>query len=476
MHSAQTNTSFYWHDYETFGINPATDRPAQFAGIRTDSELNIIGEPLELYCKVPTDYLPQPQACLITGITPQKANRLGLPESEFIQRIHQEFSQPGSCIIGYNNIRFDDEVTRNLLYRNFYDPYTYSYQKGNSRWDLLDVVRACYALRPDGIEWPTDEETGDPVFKLERLSAANGLEHANAHDAVSDVMVTIEFARLIRKAQPRLFDYLFKQRGKKEVSELMDMQSLKPFVHVSGMIPAAQGCVTWMSAVGRHPLQQNAIICVNLAKDITPLIELNVEELKAALYTPRQDRAEDHPEVPVKLIHTNKCPVVAPASTLSEERAEELGINRAQCRTSLNLLRDNLTLIRTKLTELYDEGYETPDHQDPDRMIYSGGFFSAQDKQQFAIIHRLTPEALAEQAFEFQDPRLKEMLFRYRARNYPYTLKESELARWQSHRQDYFEQHSQPFILELENQLQQYTDDEHKSGVLKALYHYAEGL
>jgi exodeoxyribonuclease-1 len=181
--------TFYFHDYETFGISPAKDRPSQFAGIRTDADFNIIGEPLVIYCKPPADYLPEPEACLITGITPQKAMKDGLCEADFIRQIHAEFATPGTCVLGYNSIRFDDEVTRYTLYRNFYDPYAYAWQNGNSRWDILDMLRACYALRPQGIEWAFDDE-GKPSFRLEKLTVANGVAHANAHDALSDVLVT----------------------------------------------------------------------------------------------------------------------------------------------------------------------------------------------------------------------------------------------------------------------------------------------
>ncbi|MEM6606721.1 MAG: exonuclease domain-containing protein, partial [Pseudomonadota bacterium] len=59
--------SFFWHDYETFGADPRWDRPVQFAGIRTDLDLNVINEPVELYAKPTLDYLPHPEACLITG-------------------------------------------------------------------------------------------------------------------------------------------------------------------------------------------------------------------------------------------------------------------------------------------------------------------------------------------------------------------------------------------------------------------------
>ena len=47
--------SLYWFDYETFGTHPAWDRPCQFAGIRTDMELNEIGDPLEILCRQTMD-------------------------------------------------------------------------------------------------------------------------------------------------------------------------------------------------------------------------------------------------------------------------------------------------------------------------------------------------------------------------------------------------------------------------------------
>jgi exodeoxyribonuclease-1 len=95
---------------------------------------------------------------MVTGITPQEAREKGVNEAEFARRIHDLFTVPNTCVVGYNNIRFDDEVTRNIFYRNFYDPYAWSWQNRNSRWDLLDIMRACYALRPEGINWPENDE------------------------------------------------------------------------------------------------------------------------------------------------------------------------------------------------------------------------------------------------------------------------------------------------------------------------------
>jgi exodeoxyribonuclease-1 len=208
--------SFYWHDYETWGADPSRDRPAQFAGVRTDASLNIIGKPLMAYCRPGDDLLPHPEACLVTGITPQQARAQGVCEAEFFELIHQQLSHPGTCGVGYNNIRFDDEITRYGLFRNFFDPYAREWQNGNSRWDTIDMVRLTHALRPEGIEWPTRED-GTPSFRLEQLTLANNIAHQGAHDALSDVYASIDLARLVRARQPRLFDFALELRNKKKL-------------------------------------------------------------------------------------------------------------------------------------------------------------------------------------------------------------------------------------------------------------------
>ena len=466
--------TFYFHDYETFGTHPGRDRPAQFAGIRTDAELNPIGEPLMIYCQMPTDYLPEPEACLITGITPQLVNRQGVNEAEFIRRIHAEFSQANTCILGYNNIRFDDEFTRYTLYRNYFDPYGYSWQQGNSRWDLLDVVRACYALRPEGINWVYDGE-GKPSFRLELLTQANGIGHEHAHDALSDVYATIGLAKLIRDQQPKLFEYLFKLRNKNQVKALIDVLSMKPLVHVSGMFSPWQGCASWVSPVAWHPTNANAVIVVDLNQDISPLVALESEQIRERLYTKRDELGDNLP-IGVKLVHINKCPVLAPAATLTEQRAEELGLNRAQCRTSLNLLRQHPE-IREKLLQVFSEEY-IPSEQvsrEAELQLY-GGFCQDGDKAMMELVRSRPPEQLASDPIQFNDPRLQAMLFRYRARNYPHTLSPEEALRWRQHCADYLDQHADSYLLKLELLLEQHAQDSHKLAVLKSLAKYMQSF
>lgn len=474
MSDKNKQPTFYVHDYETFGQRPALDRPAQFAGVRTDLDFNLVEEPLVIYCKPADDYLPQPEAVMITGITPQHALANGVNEAEFSRQIHQAFSVPGTCILGYNNIRFDDEVSRNIFYRNFYDPYAYSWQEGNSRWDLLDVMRACYALRPEGIVWPENDD-GLPSFKLEHLTKANGVEHLQAHDAMSDVYATIAMAKLVKQAQPRLFDYLYQHRSKHKINALIDIAEMTPLVHVSGMFGAARGNTSWVAPLAWHPENKNAVIMCDLAGDMSPLLELDSDTLRERLYTRRDKLQAQESAIPIKLVHINKCPVLAPAKTLLPENADRLGIDRQRCLQNLQLLRQN-PQVREKVVALFAQAEPFAVADDVDTQLYNG-FFSDADRATMKIIQQTEPQNLPALDLTFQDPRLEALLFRFRARNYPNTLNNSEQQRWLQHRREALSpERVQDYVLQLEQFYNQYEDDKEKLALLKALFEYAKGL
>ncbi|WP_281557309.1 exodeoxyribonuclease I [Thalassomonas sp. RHCl1] len=470
--------SILWHDYETWGVSPKYDKPSQFAGIRTDLDLNIISEPEVFYCQPPQDYLPQPEACLVTGITPQKAQREGLTEAEFASRIHRLFSQPNTCVAGYNNIRFDDEVTRYMFYRNFYDPYAREWQHGNSRWDIIDMVRACYALRPEGINWPTNDE-GKVSFRLELLTKANGISHEAAHDAMSDVYATIAMAKLIKEKQPKLYDFIFNLKNKRQVAELIDVYNMTPIVHTSSRISSEHGCTSWFAPVSYHPTNKNAVIAVDLAQDPEPLLSLSSEDIKARLYTKRQDLAEGELPIPVKLIHINKCPVVSPAKTLLPENAARLNIPREQCLANLTKLKGH-DALRDKLSDVFMPDFEGEETPDAEHALYGGEFFSASDKAQMEVLHAMPVEQLAGHDFQFQDPRLPTLLFRYRARNFPLTLTSEELQKWQQYSSNKL-QYGGPgilsldeYMMKLESLAMEHENNTEKMAVLKALYQYVQ--
>ncbi|EON93885.1 exonuclease I [Marinobacter lipolyticus SM19] len=429
--------SFYWHDYETFGVDPVHDRPSQFAGVRTDAELNVIEDPLVIYCKPTDDYLPSPEACLITGITPQKAMAEGYPEAEFIAQINEAFSQPGTCVVGYNSLRFDDEVTRNTLYRNLRDPYAREWQNGNSRWDIIDMVRLTYALRPEGINWPRKED-GSPSFRLEELTVANGIAHEAAHDAMSDVEATIAVAKLIKEKQPKLFDFVLNNKDKHSARAMLDTASMKPVFHVSAKYPASRGCCAVVAPVADHPTNKNLVIVYDLREDPGELINATADQIRERVFTSQAELREGVSRFALKGVQLNKCPVLAPAnmlSTLSPERLEELALDGEQLRANLALLRKAPDLP-ARIAEAFNREFEGSELTDPDEQLYAGGFISKTDREKLNWVLEQPVESLGDLDVRFEDERLQEMLFRYRARNYPSALSGEDMERWELFRSE----------------------------------------
>ena len=427
--------SIYWYDYETFGIDPRLDRLSQFAGIRTDEELNIISDPLTLYCKPADDCLPDPRSCLITGITPQKALADGVCEAEFITAIHAEFARPQTCVAGFNNIRFDDEFTRNALYRNFFNPYAHEWQDGNSRWDIIDTVRLTRALRPDGINWP--EQDGRPSIRLELLTQANGIEHEAAHDAMSDVYATIAVARLIKQKQPRLYDYVYKLRRKTEVAKLINLRTRDAILHVSSRYSAERGAIAMVMPICQHPVNKNGFIVYDLDTPPDAFFDADVDELAARLYTPTAELPEGVERIPLKQVHINKCPVIVPLKTMDAAAAERLQIDVDRCLAHREQILAHIDEFADKTAAIFEQS-EFPESNDPDAQLYSGGFFSREDSRRMDIIRNTPPQELAGLHLSFDDTRLPEMLFRYRARNYPETLSSEERAQWDEYRHEKF--------------------------------------
>ncbi|MCC6070031.1 exodeoxyribonuclease I [Massilia sp. GCM10020059] len=430
-----TTHTFLWHDYETFGVQPRRDRPAQFAAIRTDANLNEIGDPIMLYCQPAPDFLPDPQSCLITGITPQHCLEHGVPEHKFAAAIEAAFSQPGTIGVGYNTIRFDDEVTRFLFWRNLIDPYAREWQNNCGRWDLLDVVRMTYALRPEGIEWPLRED-GRPSFRLEELTRANGLVHDAAHDALSDVRATIALARLIRDRQPRLFDFCLGLHKKDKVASEMGLHlapgTRQPFLHVSGMFPVERGCIGLVWPLGTHPSNKNEVLVWDCSHDPSELFGMDAETIRLRMFTRAADLPEGVTRLPVKSIHLNKSPMlVGNLKTLSAALAERWGIDLER-----GLAHAAIAAGAPDMSMVWEQVYQRPaptEDTDVDEDLY-GGFVSRDDRRKLDSLRAEAPAKLAQLRPTFDDERLAELLFRYRARNFPETLGEAEALHWEQHR------------------------------------------
>ena len=470
--------TFLWHDYETFGANVRRDRPAQFAAIRTDAQLNEIGEPVMLYCQPANDFMPDPVSCLITGITPQTCLDQGIPEYQFAAEIEQALSQPGTIGVGYNTIRFDDEITRFMFWRNLIDPYAREWQNNCGRWDLLDVVRTAYALRPDGIHWPVNAE-GKASFKLTDLTAANGLSHEAAHDALSDVRATIALARLIRDKQPRLFEFCFKLHKKDAVALELGLPTTsffaKPFLHISGMFAADRGCLAIMWPLAMHPTNKNELIGWDLAFDPAEVATLNVDEIRLRMFSKQADLPEGVMRLPVKTIHLNKSPMVmGNVKTLSQDMAARWGIDVDQAMAHAAVARD-----LPDMSAIWPAVFQRPKDPAPDvdEDLY-GGFIGNADRRRLNELRGLKADKLAAKRNAFDDPRLEELVFRYRARNFLASLSLEDATRWEAHRiAKLFDGEGGARTIEAlfaEIDALSETADERGEEILGALYDYAE--
>jgi exodeoxyribonuclease-1 len=421
--------TFFFYDLETSGLDPRKHRIMQFAGQRTNMALEKVGEPLNIIVKLSPEVLPNPGAIMVTGITPQYTLDEGMPEREAMRRIIEEAFTPDTIVVGFNNIRFDDEFIRYSAYRNFYDPYEWAYADGRSRWDILDIVRLVRALRPDGITWPVDEH-GAPINTLERIASANGVEHLKAHDAMSDVEALIAITRLIRNKQPKMYQYLLDGRGKEAVGRLVSPTRPEPFIYSSGSLGKANIFTTVAYPVGYG--DNKKVIVYDLRHDPTPYLKLSVDQLREIRFTKWEERQKpDYLPLPAKEITTNKCPAVAPFATLRPEDAKRLGIDLATVKQNLEILVANN--FSAKLQEVFVTTNKFPKTADVDAALYDGFVNAQTDKSSLLQIRRADISTLGLLKPQFEDNRLPELFIRYKGRNAPETLSAEEKLHWEAY-------------------------------------------
>ncbi len=448
--------TFFFYDLETSGLKPREDRIMQFAGQRTDMELNSVGEPVNILVKMTDDALPSPSAISVTGITPQQTLMDGINEAEFCRFITEEVFVPETVAVGYNTVRFDDEFMRAILWRNFYDPYEWEWKDGRSRWDMLDVVRLTRALRPEGIEWPFRED-GTPTNRLELITKLNGVSHEHAHDALSDVFATIAVAKLIRKKQPKLFDFLFKMREKNSVKKLVNLENKTPFVYASGRYASEfnKTTVAFPIAPGR-----NGNI---LVYDLRYNLDLLLDGSCRLLSSPKNDGIFGGPPPEPSPVHEarsifpivkelcyNKCPAVAPMAVLDIEGGwEKIGLSKDEINHNLEILLKHPEFAERVRSD-YENRPEFPPAIEPEGAIYEG-FLNDTDRIKVAAVRNAEPNKLADFHPEFIDERLPELLLHYKGRNYPETLSESEAEQYEAYRQKRLERQAPKFMEELAN-------------------------
>lgn len=406
-----------------------------------------------IYCQQSMDYLPHPAACRVTGLLPQDVNARGLRENEFIAKILEQIGAPGTCSLGYNSIRFDDEFTRNTLFRNFHDAYEHEYKDGNSRWDLLDVVRLTRALRPDGIHWPVHND-GTPSNRLEHLTQANHIEHGHAHDALSDVRATISVARLIRNTHPKLYDYAFTRRQKNAVADLLKVKNPAICLQVSGMIPGTRSHIAAILPIAMHQDNRNSIIVLDLQEDPSRLLAMSSDEINECVFT-KKNTSPDQATSPTKTsqyrpglrtIQINKCPVVVPWKTLRNDDAKRLGIDTTLIEHHAQIGKQLLEREhQQKISEAMSRSW--PDERvDAEGSLYSGSFLSQADRERSTALRRAEPSLLDSHQSHFDDKRLSTLAWRYQARHYPELLDQEQFAKWREYCREKLNSASAPWL------------------------------
>ncbi|GAB1432023.1 exodeoxyribonuclease I [Spirochaetota bacterium] len=425
-----------WYDLETFGLNPRHDRIAQFACIRTNERLEPVSEQLILYSRISDDYLPSPRSCLVHRISPQDTIEKGIPEYEFAKAIRTEMMATGSCTCGYNSIAFDDEFIRNLFYRNLFDPYEREWAEGNSRWDVMDLFRAARDLKPDGLAWP-DGVDGKPDFRLTSLANANSVKLRNAHNAMHDIEATLALVRLVKKAQPRLYDWYWKHKTRDSLRPLIKLAACEPILHSSASYTRKEGCSTIIAPVGMLPRRRDAVLALDLRYDPEPLIKLDVEEIRTRVFSPKTTM-KDGDRIPLSVVRLGRCPYLAPLSVLDKKAALRLGLDPEEAKSRAKSLSGEVQLIQKLLAVFSPIGPEIVE-PDPDYRIYSGGFFRDDDRDSMAAVHEaiaaLGPKEARPQAYSlpFWDERLPKLVRRLFARNWLASLSRSEKERWRSY-------------------------------------------
>lgn len=420
--------TFFFYDLETSGLSARDDRIMQFAGQRTDMDFNPIGEPVNELIRLSDDTLPNPEALFVTGITPQQTVADGYSEAEFARMVVNDIFTPDTIAVGFNSIRFDDEFMRHFLWRNFHDPYEWSWKDGRSRWDILDVVRMTRALRPEGIEWPVTDD-GKATNRLELLTKLNGVDHYKAHDALSDVMATIEVAKLIHSKQPQLFEYLFKLRDKREVMKLVNLDDKRPFVYTSGRYDAEHDktTVAFPLTSGRN----GNVVVYDLRYDPTPLINLDQKQLAARMYATWEERKADaFVKIPVKELQYNRAPAVAPLGVLEQEDGwSKIHLDVATIENHKKIL-INAPHFAENIRSVLEGRPEFKKSTDPEAQLYDG-FVGDKDKIRIETVRNASENELADFHPQFDDERLAPLLLHYKARNYPQALSEGEVHEWE---------------------------------------------
>jgi exodeoxyribonuclease-1 len=408
---------FVFYDLETTGISPEFDQPLQFAAIWTDENF-VEKDRVNIRCRLAPHILPSPQALVVTRVTPDKLTDPNLPSLfEFSQQVAEFTERWAPAIwVGYNTMKFDEEMLRQTFYQNL-SPNIYATQfNGNTRFDILPAVYAAYARHPDLLVWPTDD-TGRWSFKLDRLAPANGFNTHNAHDALGDVEATIHVARLIATRSPALWSELIDNAQKARVqAKLESFQPYELVTRFGGGEPRSYvGCFCGYS----HGNSAQAAFFDLNAADPADFLEASDEVIFAAV--------DATPKI-IRGMSTNKAPALLEHTAPSAEHLRRAAViaNAPEFRRR----------VGAAMAARFVEDTDAPPRP-VERQIY-GEFYSNADKQLLQEFQHATATWLRRQEIvaSLSDSRLRQLGRRLVAFYSPELLTADEMALFKAYLRD----------------------------------------
>lgn len=373
------------------------------------------------------DYLPNPKSLLITNISIQYLQKNGINEYFFSKKIFKIFMGKNTCIVGFNNISFDNILTRHLFYRNLFDPYEWSWKNGNSSWDILDVLRAFYIFFPNKILWPKNNK-GFISFKLSDITKINKIKHNNIHDAYSDVLATILVSRLLKKVSENFFFFLYFSTRKNNLLQFLKKNEKKPFFYISSFFGSSFfniGCVMFLMF---HPNIKNSFFLIDLKKNLNVLLNLYYSQ------NLRINSIQELFQYGIILVSLNKSPIFLSYSFLSSKKCYNLKIDYLKCQRNFFLLLNNfsfLTWIRSLFSQKSFFNIKNITNN-VDLMLYKN-FFNFSDKNILLDFHGKKPLQWKDFYFKFKDFRIKNLIFNLLGRNFFCFLNANEKKIWKTH-------------------------------------------
>ncbi len=286
-----TNLVFY--DFETCSSNVSYGQIIQAAAVLVNDNFQELDR-YEGRCKLSPGIIPEAMALIVNKTTPKILKETNLSHYKMIRQMMEKFNQwKNSIFIGYNSINFDEEFLRRTLFKNLDYPYL-TVTNGNERADLFSLTRAAYLYYPGCIKTEISDKN-NPVFKLDKLAPINGIQHNDAHSAISDVLATVEIAKLLSKSAPNVWKASLMTTNKDKTLKIIknELTFCTDFFYYGKSIPFV------LTYVCEHP-QWGYPMCFDLKSDPKNYFSLSLKDLRKELKkTPKVIRTIKHKKHPI---------------------------------------------------------------------------------------------------------------------------------------------------------------------------------